>query len=106
MSGKGKWLCAGTAWATREIGMTQPSITIALGAERNNRMITITYHKSLKPIPEYNEWEASKIAHLDANTKLWTFMYVEGDTPNRFDNVWFESISNPLTRLRNHGRVK
>ena len=101
MSGKGKWLCAGTAWATREIGMTQPTITIALGAERNTRMIIITYHRSTSNFKSNYLHNANGRIDLGDGRFLYTFLTLMDE--NRFHittHKQFKGLSNPLTQLK------
>ena len=72
-------------------------------------MITIIYHKTFKPLtllskattPNY--WSYQK---LDDGRTLITFLHLWDDKGNKFVGVWLDGASNPLTQLKNSGRIR
>ena len=69
-------------------------------------MITITYFKTANPnkVP-LSTWKASSVQKLDDNIYLFTYLCLESDKERFFDGVWFSSIHNPLTKLRDSGKL-
>jgi hypothetical protein len=99
---KAKWLCAGTAWETREIGMTQPSITISLGAERKRIMIALYFTKRItstedKVIPDGGFY--SRFTELESGKVIYTFLHAEDDKGNLILPGGYADQTNPLTSL-------
>ena len=82
--------------------MTQPTITIALGAERNSIMITIRYRKSPKHAESFGGWVGANLQVFADRTFVNTYLYIETDKETlSAPSVWLTSISNPLRQIRN-----
>ena len=69
-------------------------------------MITITYRKVIDTTRLIANWKAMEVQRLDDGTIIRTYLEVKTDKESHYTGAWFNGISNPLTQLKNSGRIR